>query len=45
LWVLVAFEIGVLSVYGALVVREVKARIGKARDHQSSYREDPSVRP
>jgi len=44
LLVLVAFEIGVLSVYGALVVRIVKARISKALYHLPSYRRDPSAR-
>jgi hypothetical protein len=41
---LLAFEIGVLSVYGALVVREVKARISKARCDLPSYRRDPRAR-
>ena len=44
LLVLVAFEIGVLSIYGALVVRIVKARISKALYHLPSYRRDPSAR-
>jgi hypothetical protein len=44
LLVLVAFEIGVLSVYGALVVRIVKARISKALYQLPSYRRDPSAR-
>jgi len=44
LLLLLAFEIGVLSVYGVLVVREVKARINKARYHLASYRRDPSAR-
>jgi len=42
--ILLAFEIGVLSVYGALVVRAVKARISKARDRLPWYRRDPSAR-
>jgi hypothetical protein len=42
--VLLAFQIGVLSVYGALVVRAVKARISKARYHLPWYRRDPSAR-
>jgi hypothetical protein len=41
---LLAFEIGVLSVYGVLVVRVVKARISKARYRLPSYRRDPSAR-
>jgi hypothetical protein len=44
LLVLVAFEIGVLSVYGALVVRKVKAQINKAVHHLPSYRRDPTAR-
>lgn len=44
LLVLVAFEIGVLSVYGALVVKKVKARINKAVYHLPSYRRDPTAR-
>jgi hypothetical protein len=44
LLMLLVFEIGVLSVYGALVVREVKARISKVRNHLPSYRRDPSAR-
>ena len=44
LLVLVAFEVGVLSVYGALVVRKVKARISKAVLHLPSYRRDPVAR-
>jgi hypothetical protein len=44
LLVLVAFEIGVLSVYGALVVRKVKARINKAIYHLPSYRRDRTAR-
>jgi hypothetical protein len=44
LLVLVAFEIGVLSVYGALVVRIIKARISKALCHLPSYRSDSSAR-
>lgn len=44
LLVLVVLEIGVLSVYGALVVRKVKARIKKAVYHLPSYRRDPTVR-
>ena len=44
LLVLVALEIGVLSIYGALVVRIVKARISKALYHLPSYRRDPSAR-
>jgi hypothetical protein len=44
LLVLVAFEIGVLSAYGALVVRKVKARINKAVYHLPSYRRDPTAR-
>lgn len=44
LLVLLAFEIGVLSVYGALVVREVKARINKERYYPPSFRSDPSAR-
>jgi hypothetical protein len=43
LLVLVAFEIGVLSIYGVLVVRIVKARISKALYHLPSYRRDPSA--
>jgi hypothetical protein len=43
LLVLVAFEIGVLAIYGALVVRLVKARISKALYHLPSYRRDPSA--
>lgn len=42
--VLLAIEIGVLSVYGLLVVREVKAMISKKRHHLPSYRRDPSAR-
>jgi hypothetical protein len=44
LLVLVAFEIGVLSIYSALVVRVVKTRISKALYHLPSYRRDPSAR-
>ena len=44
LLVLVAFEIGVLSIYGALVVRIVKARISKALYRLPTYRRDPSAR-
>jgi predicted lysophospholipase L1 biosynthesis ABC-type transport system permease subunit len=44
LLVLAAFEIGVLSVYGALVLRKVKARINKAVYHLPSYRRDPTAR-
>ena len=44
LLVLVAFEIGVLSVYGALVVRKVKARINNAVYHLPSYRRDSTAR-
>jgi hypothetical protein len=44
LLVLVAFEIGVLSVYGALVVREIRIRTSKARHYPPSYRRDPGVR-
>jgi hypothetical protein len=40
---LAAFEIGVLSIYGAVVVRIVKARISKALYHLPSYRRDPSA--
>ena len=40
---LVAFEIGVLSIYGAVVVRIVKARLRKALYHLPSYRRDPSA--
>jgi len=43
--VLVACEIVVLSVYGVLAVKEVKARISKKRHHLPSYRRDPSARP
>jgi hypothetical protein len=41
---LVAFEVGVLSVYGALVVRKVQARISKALLHLPSYCSDPAAR-
>jgi hypothetical protein len=44
LLVLVAFEIGVLSIYGAVVVRIVKARLSEALYHLPSYRRDPSTR-
>jgi hypothetical protein len=44
LLLLVAFEIGVLSVYGALVVRMVKARISKTLYYLPSYRRDPGTR-
>jgi hypothetical protein len=44
LLLLLAFEICVLSVYGALVVRAIKVRISKARYHLPSYRRDPSAR-
>ena len=44
LLVLVAFEIGVLSIYGVLVVRIVKARISKALYRLPTYRRDPSAR-
>ena len=44
LLVLVAFEISVLSIYGVLVVRIVKARISEALYHLPSYRRDPSAR-
>jgi hypothetical protein len=44
LLVLVAFEISVLSIYGALVVRIVKARLSKALNHLPSYRRDPNAR-
>jgi hypothetical protein len=44
LLVLVAFEISVLSIYGVLVVRIVKARISEALYHLASYRRDPSAR-
>jgi hypothetical protein len=43
LLVLVAFEVGVLSVYGALVVRTVKSRISKAVYDLPSYRRDPAA--
>jgi|HubBroStandDraft_4_1064222.scaffolds.fasta_scaffold475620_1 hypothetical protein len=43
LLMLLVFEIGVLSVYGALAVREVKARIRKAVSHPPSYRRNPSA--
>lgn len=44
LLVLVGFEIGVLSAYGALVVKTVKFRISKAVHHLPSYRRDPVAR-
>lgn len=44
LLVLTAFEIGVLSVYGVLVLRAVKARMSKARWHMPSYSRDRSER-
>ena len=44
LLVLVVFEIGVLSIYGVLVVRIVKARISKAPYRLPAYRNDPSAR-
>jgi hypothetical protein len=44
LLVLVAFEIIVLSIYGVLVVRIVKARISEALYHLPSYHRDPSAR-
>jgi hypothetical protein len=44
LLMLVAFEIGVLSIYGVLVVRIVKARLSKALYHLPSYRKDPGAR-
>lgn len=44
LWVLVAWEISVLSIYGVLVVRIVKARISQALHHLPSYRREPSAR-
>jgi len=44
LLVLVVSEIGVLSVYGALVVRTVRARFNKAVYHLPSYRRDPTAR-
>jgi hypothetical protein len=43
LLVLVAFEIGVLSIYGALAVKIVKARISKALYRLPSYRRDPGA--
>jgi hypothetical protein len=42
--VLLVFEIGVLSAYGVLAVREGKARISKARHHLPWYRRDPGAR-
>ena len=44
LLMLLVFEIAVLSVYGAVVVRQVKARISKARCDLPSYRTDPGAR-
>jgi hypothetical protein len=44
LLMLLVFEIGVLSVYGTLAVRGVKARIRKAGNQLPSYRRDPSAR-
>jgi hypothetical protein len=44
LLVLIAVEIGVVSVYGAVVVRIVKARISKAPYRPPSCRRDPSAR-
>jgi hypothetical protein len=43
LLVLLAFEIGVLSVYGVLVLRTVKSRINKVAFHLPSYRRDPAA--
>jgi hypothetical protein len=40
---LVAVEIGVLSVYGVLVVSKVKARINKAIYHPPSYSRDATT--
>jgi hypothetical protein len=44
LLVLVTCEIGVLSIYGVLVVRIVKARMSEALHHLPSYRREPSAR-
>ena len=44
LLVLVACEISVLSIYGVLVVRLVKARISEALHHLPSYHREPSAR-
>jgi hypothetical protein len=44
LLMLVVLEICVLAVYGALVVRNVKARINKAVYDLPSYRRDPTAR-
>jgi hypothetical protein len=40
---LVALETGVMSVYGALVVRHIRARTSKARQHLPSYRRLPTA--
>ena len=42
--VLVTCEISVLSIYGVLVVRIVKARISEALHHLPSYHREPSAR-
>ena len=44
LLVLVTCEISVLSIYGVLVVRIVKARISEALHHLPSYHREPSAR-
>jgi hypothetical protein len=44
LLVLVACEISLLSIYGVIVVRIVKARINEALHHMPSYRREPSAR-
>jgi hypothetical protein len=42
---LVAFEIGTMSVYGALVVWVIRARTRKVRHRLGSYRRLPTARP
>ena len=44
LLVLVAFEISVLSIYGVIVAKIVKARISEALHHLPSYHREPSAR-
>src|ERR1700719_1982336 len=44
LLVLVACEISVLSIYGVIVARIVKARISEALHHLPSYHREPSAR-
>jgi hypothetical protein len=40
---LMAFEICIMSVYGVLVVRVIRARISKVRHHLGSFRRLPNA--